>query len=496
MKLSRVIVVVVFLAILAMSTHPSIDSDTWWHLRAGQWMVDEGQMIREDVFSYTSAGKAWQYPGIWVQVMMFKLFDWFGPGGLNLWVSLTVTAIFGFVWRTMTGNDLFKAFILLLAAISSAIYWAARPYLISYLLFAIFLYILERNHHKEKSRLLWLLPILMIVWVNSHGGFLAGFILWGPYFLETIGKWIVAKRQERAEEIQVLQKAWKNLFWVGVVLLLSTLLNPQGFNLWSLPFTTVARQAEQLFIAEWQSPDFHNPTLMPFAWMLMLALALTGASKKRLSLHEILLLVGFGILGLVSVRNIFFFVIIAPAILARLGSEVVVDWGIVFGIQTKLDFSQSPTKAGAIINSILVVVVGLFALLRVVSYLPVSINQEAIEEQFPVAAVEFLQTEALPGRMFNTYNYGGYLIWSLPEVPVFVDGRADLHQDEIIMTWYRIINGADEWKDVFEEWDIQFVLVEPGVPLLSKLDEAGWKTIYEDDVAVIAVSFSPDIGKD
>ena len=487
MRLSRVIVLVVFLGIFAMATHVSIDSDTWWHLRAGQWMVENRQVIQEDVFSYSSFGKPWQYPGLWVQVLMFGLFEWFGPGGLNLWVSLSVVAIFAVVWKTMAGNNLLKAAILMLAAISSAIYWAARPYLVSYLLFALYFFLLERFYRKDKGKL-WLLPILMVVWVNSHGGFLAGFIVWGPYFVQAAADWLVAKRNNQLDQVPIYQRKLLHFIWIGLAMLVGTLVNPQGITLWTLPFTTVSRQAEQLFIAEWQSPDFHNSTLLPFAWMFVISLVFLGGTNKRRKIYELLLMAGFGILGLISIRNIFFFVIVASAILSRSGQEMFEGLIKDLNFRLKLDFSKPPGSFGGGLNIFLVVIVGLVALLRVVSFLPESVNLEEISSQFPTAAVEFIKSENLQGRMFNTYNYGGYLIWTLPEFPVFVDGRADLHQDEIIMTWYRVVNGSNEWEEVFAEWDIHFVLVEPGVPLLSKLNESGWTMVYEDDLAVVAVS--------
>lgn len=495
MNLSRVTVLVVFLGILAMATHVSIDSDTWWHLRAGQWMLENQQIIREDVFSYTSLGKPWQYPGLWVQVLMFGIYDWFGPGGLNLWVSLSVVSIFAIVWKSMEGNDLFKAAILMLAAISSAIYWAARPYLVSYLLFAIYFYLLERFYREDKGKL-WLLPILMVVWVNSHGGFLAGFILWGPYFVQSAADWLLAKRNNQQDQVPIYQKKLLHFIWIGLAMLVGTLVNPQGINLWSLPFTTVSRQAEQLFIAEWQSPDFHNPTLLPFAWMLVISLVFLGGAKKRLKGYELLLMAGFGLLGLISIRNIFFFVIVAPAILSRSGRNLFEELGKDFKIRLELDFSKPPGRLGSGLNIILVLIVGFVAVVRVVSFLPESVNQDEFSSQFPTAAVDFIQSENLQGRMFNTYNYGGYLIWTLPEYPVFVDGRADLHQDEIIMTWYRVINGSDEWEQVFAEWDIHLVLVEPGAPLLSQLKESGWRLVYQDDLAVVAVSQDQSTMKD
>ncbi|MCB2180081.1 hypothetical protein KQH54_03060 [bacterium] len=485
MKLSHVIVVVTFLGILSMATHTSIDSDTWWHLRAGQYMVENKELITEDVFSYTSYGKAWQYPGLWVQVMMYLLFDWFGPGGLNIWVSVSITLIFYIVWKTTSGNLLLRSLVLLLAAISSAIYWSARPYLITYLLFAICYYLLERFYLSRKP--LWLLPFLMVIWVNSHGGFLAGFLLMVPYLVDVIFQWITEKNGGDTEQTKENFSRVKQLLVVFLLSFGATFISPQGAKLWLLPFSTVSRQAEQLFIAEWQSPDFHNSYMLPFALLIFLTLFVVGRSGKKAAIYELLLLGGFGLLGLISVRNIFFFAIVAPAIITRYGDQLIKEGAkLLSSTPIKLDFDRPANKISQILNVSLVLIVGFISILRIGIYLPQNKNINELSKMFPIEAVNFLLNEKPEGQMFNSYNFGGYLIWALPEYPVFVDGRADLHQDEIILTWYRIMNGSEEWRDVFDEWGIRFVMLEPGAPLISSLEDDGWKEIYRDDIAVIA----------
>lgn len=486
MKLSHVLVAVTFLGILAMATHVSIDSDTWWHLRAGQYMVENGQLISEDVFSYTSYGKAWQYPGLWVQVFMYGLFAWFGPGGLNLWVSLTITLIFVIVWKTTRGNVLLRSFVVLLAAISSAIYWSARPYLLTYLLFALSFYILEKFYYDQKK--LWLLPVLMVIWVNSHGGFLAGFLLMLPYIVDLFYQWLSAKRNGDQAAQDARASMLKHLLIAFGLTLAASFISPQGAKLWLLPFSTVSRQAEQLFIAEWQSPDFHNVYLLPFALMVFLGMVAIGRSEKKAKLYEVFAIGGFGLLGLISVRNIFFFAIVAPAFIAKYGGYALGELGDDLNLAPKLDFSESPNKTGKTINAILVAAVALISLMRIAIYIPSATNQKELSQIFPIEAVEYLKTTQLSGQIFNSYNYGGYLIWALPNHPVFVDGRADLHQDEIILTWYRVKNGGEEWKSVFDQWGIEYVILEPDTPLLAVLEDDGWTEVYRDDVAVISAS--------
>ncbi|MEJ2757063.1 MAG: hypothetical protein P8046_01150 [Anaerolineales bacterium] len=489
MKLSRVLIAVTFMGILAMATHVSIDSDTWWHLRAGQYMVENQKLMTADVFSYTSYGKEWQYPGLWVQVFMYLIYDWFGPGGLNLWVSFSIVLIFWVVWKTTNGNLLFRSVILILAAISSSIYWAARPYLVTYFLFAVYFYLLEQFMTKGKK--LWLIPPLMILWVNSHGGFLAGFLLFVPYIVDVVYEVIVEKKGDTGDGDNLTENGakLKHLLAIFGLTFAASFLSPQGAKLWTLPFSTVSRQAEQLFIAEWQSPDFHNNYLIPFALMIFLVMYVLGRSNKKAPNYTLLALGGFGLLGLISIRNIFFFAIIAPAAVTAYGTDELENISQSLKFNLKLDFEKRANGFGKIMNYFLIGLVGFVCILRIVIYIPTNINTSNLAQIFPIEAVQYIKSRPgkLPGQMFNAYNFGGYLIWALPNHPVYVDGRADLHEDEIILTWYEVWKGEPEWKSELQKWDVGFVLLEPNAPLLEKLKNAGWREIYRDEVAVIAV---------
>jgi hypothetical protein len=381
------------------------------------------------------------------------------------------------------GNEIVVAALVILAAIASAIYWNARPYLLTFLIFALMYFLLDRYYRKGKGKL-WLLPFLMVLWVNSHGGFLAGFILLAPYLADAFFQWWVSI-SKKGEVKGLAKERLLHLVLILGLMLVGSVITPHGFDLWALPFTTVGRQAEQLLIHEWQSPDFHESSMLPFAGMLVIALAMLGGKKDRASLYEILLLGGFGVLGLISIRNIFFFSIVSPPILTRLSGPVLKSIGDDLNIHLKLDFNSKPTKIRGIINIVLVVLVGLVVVFQISKFLPLSANQEDFEERYPVAAVDYLKEVKPEGNMFNTYNYGGYLIWALDEYPVFVDGRADLYGDEIILPLYRILTGSEEWVEVFDEWEIGFVIVEPEAYLVPNLEHAGWQLIYQDDLAVI-----------
>ena len=268
---------------------------------------------------------------------------------------------------------------------------------------------------------------------------------------------------------------------MGVALIM----NPQGLEILSLPFTTVSRGAEQLYIEEWQSPNFHETRMQPFAILLLLTFGAMGASKRRATTVEFFLVAGFGFLGLMAARFISIFAVVAPVIMIRHSEDVFTYWGEKINFKLNIQINRQPSQTQSWINRFIV-----FILLVVVGYkvslvFPRGVNFDVFREQFPISGVEYIKREQPKGRMFNSYNFGGYLIWALPEYPVFIDGRADLYGDEIIFEWLSIARAEDGWQEALDEWEVGFVVVEPGMPLVEELTGEDWELIYSDEVAVI-----------
>ncbi len=205
MSTRRLVILLTFLAVFAMAARVSIDNDTWWHMRIGQWMVEHHAFMLKDVFSFTRHGVPWYYPGWLIEVPLYWIYQLSGPAGLNLLTAAIVSLALFFVWLTLNGGVFLKAFTLVLAAAVSAVYWAARPYLLTFLLAAVFLWVLEGwrwRPARTTERRLWLLPVLMVVWVNSHGGFFVGFILIGIYLAGELvswlnERWLISSSKER-----------------------------------------------------------------------------------------------------------------------------------------------------------------------------------------------------------------------------------------------------------------------------------------------------------
>ena len=485
MSTRKLVVWITFLAIFAMAMRISVDSDTWWHLRAGQWVVENHAAPQQDYFSYTRLGESWQYPGWLSQAPMYWIFSHFGPGGLNLWTALLVTLAFAFIWPTLEGGVFLRAFVLILAAAVSGVYWAARPYLMTFVYAALFLWILESGR-ETGSRRIWWLPVIMLLWVNSHGGFAVGLIIWGVY---AVGRskveglrFLENKRESSTFNLQ--PSTWQMLV-VGLAMLVAVCLNPSGPVMLLYPIKTVSIGVLQDFIQEWQSPNFHELRVQPFLWMVLILLGVLGASKRRMTLESFLLLAGFGYLSFMAGRNIALFALVAPMVLTRhaapLLEELSQRWGFRLPASSPVRVSRGQSILNWILLGVLLLAVGVKSSLVI----PRSENDKLFHETLPVAAVEFIQSQQPPGRLFNSYNWGGYLLWALPEYPVFVDGRTDLYGDEIIEQWIQVVQADDGWQAELNKWGVNLILLEPSRPVVRQLASDGWQLLYEDDLAVV-----------
>jgi hypothetical protein len=87
--------------------------------------------------------------------------------------------------------------------------------------------------------------------------------------------------------------------------------------------------------------------------------------------------------------------------------------------------------------------------------------------------------------LFNSYNWGGYLLWELPQYPVFIDGRTDLYNDEVINQWLKVVRAEPGWQKILDQWGVRLVLLEPGTPILGPLQDAGWQLLYKDKTAIV-----------
>ena len=482
----RLFVAILFVALFVMTAREIADPDFWWHLSTGKYIVETRTVPRVDVFSGTVAGQPWVAHEWLSEVFIYALFVLGSFPALILAFSSIITLAFALVYARSDGKPYIAAFAVLLAALATAPTWGVRPQMISLLLTSAFLWVLEADPKgfRKPFGSIWILVPLTILWVNLHSGYALGLAIIAVYLIGEAAAQFANRnsRRLRFTFYALRSSPLATLATVFALCLLVVLLNPNGATMYVYPFETLTSRAMQAYIQEWFSPDFHLTEFQPFAWLLLATLASIGLTGKRMSLTQTLLLAGAGYTALRSARNIPIFAIIAAPILAEH------LWYIVEtrGRATVLVGNTRTPRRMAVLNWAILVIVLAAGIARVGM---VFANQRATERaKFPTAAVAFLQAENVTGTIYNSYDWGGYLIWRLyPRARVFIDGRADVYGDAFIENVYlKAYRGGTDWRAPLDRYGVRVVLIEPTAPLAARLtQDAEWKRVYADQQAVV-----------
>ena len=454
------------------------DTDMWWHLRAGQEMAQRGQILTTDVFSFTRAGAVWTNAFWLADLAMYALYRADGFLALSVAAAALLAVTMLVILKQSSTSIQMNVCLILVGAFGLSPFGGVRPQLLSFLLLAVLDFELIRYKQSRQLRP-WIFMALFILWANVHGGFIWGLLLLAAF----IGGEILNRLIGDAENVL----SWKNIATLSLWSLLaglSTAINPNGVSLWKLPFYTV--QVSLTSINEWASPDFHRLDMHPMLWFIFLLFIGLGFAKKIPDWGEILKFVGFAYMAFVSQRSIGPFIVVAIPIVSRTlwlaGTERFKPGAIPAGHENYQRQSQKlAPRLAAVMNTGIVLVLAVSAFGRAV-WLS---DPKLVYAEFPVEAVKWVKEHKPVGPMFNSYNWGGYLTWALPEYPVFIDGRADLYGDELMNGWWDVVNGTDRGFALLDKWKIKLVFLEPGWPVIQNLPARGWQVLYKDGQAVI-----------
>jgi hypothetical protein len=466
---------VVFVGLLALAARNVTDPDVWWHLKTGQYITEHKSIPHTDPFSYTRAGESWVAHEWLSEVLMYSLLRATGWGGLIVIFATVLTAAFWLLYLRCGPAPYIAGVVTLCGAWATAPVWGARPQVLSLLLTSLWLLILERSERNPKL-LWWTLP-LTLLWVNLHAGFALGLAL-SALFLA--GEWIehaLGRSQQHTSRLRIMAL----IFLIDVLIVP---LNPNGLRMFSYPIETLRSAAMQNYIAEWASPNFHYAEYWPFLLVVLGTFAALSRSQSELRPRDLLLLLVSLYAALGSIRLLPLFVLVAvPLISTRLG-----NWP-----RSNSRPQRTQPAIMTSLNGVILLAMTAFAGVHVAHV--IQRQPQAETEHFPAHAVAFLQAHSPSGRIFNHYDWGGYLIWKLhPPIPVFIDGRADLYGQQLFDQFADSYQFKSDWKVPLQRWSIDTVLVPPRSPLATGLrSSAGWTVSYEDSQAIILTALPTPI---
>ncbi|MEO1495913.1 MAG: hypothetical protein AAFV43_02060 [Planctomycetota bacterium] len=490
-----------------------VDPDLWGHVRYAQDWLAEGELPRTATHTYTAVGHPWVNHENLAELLLAGGFATIGATGVLIAKCLLGMAILGMMWlaaRRQGVRPIAAWALFLLVAHNLHAFFPLRPQLLSFLWCAVMLLALERafagwgnrradfiNTRRKADedpidwRWLAALPVLMAVWANSHGGFVAGL---------AIG---LALLGGRALELVVRRRpdAWRHaggLALVGLAMGAATLATPYGYELhgWMLGSLGVARPE----ITEWGPPLPGNPVFWPFVGLVIVAIGSLVFTDRKRDVTKVVILALVAWQAATHLRHIAFFALLCgfwlptyvQSIASRLRRQAAAG----------LPVAGMSTRMRAIGVTGLALAIGLQTLVvgRRLAELPVA------RSQYPVDAIQWLADQNPSGRLLVNFNWAQYAIAALaPDVRVAFDGRfrtcypqavIDRHFDFLLAdTWPRsrdVASGPIAPAATLAVDTPDYVLIERGyeTPVRVMREAASgesptWSLVYQDALAQV-----------
>jgi len=428
------------------------DGDTYWHIRAGEWMITHGEVLRADPFSYTAAGAPW-HTQEWLAEIAMALSWRAGWPGIHLLFATCAALTSGVVaWFVRRRTDFIAALltvVLGLACVTGSL--LARPHMLVLPLLAIWTAGLVAPREKNAPPSWWLLPV-MPLWANLHGSFAFGLALAAALGIEAM---IESADRKKA------RSGW-GLFVIAAIL--SALITPFGLQGLLFPLKLSAMHGLG-HIGEWQTSDFTQ--ISPFAIALLAALFVLGRGTLKIPALRLLILVGLVWLALAHGRHQMLLGVSAPLLLAP---SLAKAW-------------PAKTESDKPLFAILAAL-GLAVLIVTRLAVPVVRGDDPVS---PVSALAHVPRFVRETPVLNDYSFGGYLIWN--GIRPFIDSRADLYGD-IFLQNYADITAPD--KDALAAtlafYHARWTIFRRDAPVVRLLDDTpGWHRFYTDQLAVVHV---------
>jgi hypothetical protein len=459
---------------------PVTDADIWWHLRTGQWVVEHGTVPTTDPFSVYGHDKPWVAYSWLFEVVAYGLYRAAGfTGVLALRVGAALAALAA-VHRLVARREPRFVVATALTAVAFVALWplmTERPWLFTILFSALTLDAVLALRDGSATRAVWLLPPLYALWANLHIQFVYGLAFLGLACVAPLLDRLLRRPTSEAHADTAGTAAWRRLVLLTAACALATLLNPYGARLYAVVWEYASQPAAYRIITELQSLDFRDLYAWPVLG-LFAAAAFALGRRPGLSSFDVLLLAGTAYASFHTRRDLWFVVLAALAVLTTAprpaadpaGRFVPPRWGLPF------------VAAGVLVVLLLV---------GVQRRLTEAGHREAIAAKLPEGAVAYLKDHPHPGPLFNHMDFGGYLIWALPEMPVSIDGRTNLHGDERLKRHMKTINGLRPLED--EDLTgrpgkpgARLVIIRTESPLPDLLTASGrFEVIYRDDLATV-----------
>lgn len=479
------------------------NSDFWWQYATGRLIADSG-IPQSDVFSHTKAGAEW-IELRWIFCLgLYYLYEACGAAGVILAQCMVMLASFAILTSIFLKRENLPAaaLVLTLAVLAASQRFQSRPEQVTYLLIAVFLYVIQRARD-GRTAWAWILPPLQIVWTNAHTLFILGPFLVGFWLMSELFDRFRSPRGSEAAESHATGR-WRIAALVFALTFAACLLNPYGLRGLAFPFllaTEIHGTAFKEHISEFAGTFSFSQkftAVIFYEVLLTLCIVSTLINLRRLDGFWLMVCISLGYLAVIAIRNLPLFCLVAvPFVIQNVSRSQI--WHRRGVCQTLPVIS--------ILTSALVIVICLGASWSMATD-RFSVWQKDTNEfglrmatnRYPHRAVEFLRAAAPAGPIFNTMMEGSYLL--AHGFPVFIDPRLEVYGEEFFTEYMQMLMDEQAWQRGLEKYGIRVAVVD----LISKAvtflrDDPAWQLVFFDSVAAVFVRADtagdlPVVGRD
>ncbi len=473
-RLRDIVFLLVFAAAMAAGWRTlNGDGDLPRHLLMGQVIVQGRFIPRVEMFSYYYQGQPYA-PHEWLADVTYYLsYRLLGMGGVVLLTATLIAATFAVLYAALSKEHGAHLAVLVLVGwgvVCSYWHWVARPHLFTMLFLVIWVILIDRLYRGEKVAW-WLPPLLMLLWVNTHSEFIAGFIVIGAYMAGWL--WDYAFRRADADKAVI-----KRLAWVLGLSFAASLVNPFGIQTWGMMVSYVGNTSLMSVVNDTKPPLFTDPAVRPEFLLILTSIAVLALQRSGLSSARAILLAGFTGLAMTSGRNIHLYSLVAPFVLAGPLIEIT-DTALQRRVAVSISQIERRLKGVAWPVATVLICAVLLATGRIGK------DYFIDPSRFPVEAVGWLEENPQSGHMFNDYLWGGYVVWRLwPAQTDFIDGKSDL-TGEATRDYLTVQNLGDGWQGILDRYDVKWAIIPTDSALSRQLIQNGWRVLHQDTTATI-----------
>lgn len=513
--LHRLLIAFFFCILIIYASRELADLDLWLHLKTGQFIVENRFVPLADIFSFTIAGKPWINHEWLFQVLMYLSTAAAGTDGAIITQNIVLIATFLtlFLHGRRDNNHIFVFIVLYMALLSCAYRFTVRPDIFSLFFLALYLATLSK-FARNKSPLIWLLPLCQVFWVNMHGFSFTGPLLVLISLAGELLKRSVKLPYEWNKEGRLDNKQVSQLLIILALLILASVVNPAGVKGAAYPLSVLGQISGKgrivfQYIQELARPLTLKNALRPDHFLFYKALLVVSLfsfrfNQRRINITDFFTWAFFAFFSFLAIRNIAYFSLAAAFIVFN-------------NVQTAYDNKKTfpsffQNKTGRVIlGYCLLAVLFYFPAKGAAKYLETAVYNfdtytlksgmwGITESRFPKKAVDFLLRNKFPKRMFNDFNSGSYLIGrTFPQRQVFIDGRTELYGPKFFSDYVSLGEGRRETIDeTIKKYAIEGFFLTTSTDDLHTglmrylLKSPRWKIVYFDEYAIIFLKDNAD----